>query len=587
MIGLIALATAAGHSRPQWLYIDSGKTWVARGLGRCSTGDQSPVGFGAAVDGTTISFSSMMPAKDRMWYRYPPVGYPLRLVNDGHTVGVTFPETYKGGIGLSSKATVHEMFQDANFFRVYKLQIHSPAEHLYNGERYPIEVQLIHQNPITQQTGVLSAMFAEGVNRSTLLDGIMEHGLPEHELDEVNFNTEAAPILASRGAGSIGIRLTELVSDWSGLHPEPGGMITYNGSLSEPPCETGVRWWVRNGAKSASLDQIRKLAALTKRLNGPNGNARELQQTNNRKAELMAMVDIESVEIGGEVAQPKGTVAATVVPCHNMDEFTEQEYDDSDAIKAAKGKFVTAKLEAASMRVWKSQAKSAMTMSQGMYDNAAGPVEKINLKWDVIAKQQELDLASAQEAAATAAEKTACDEAIPIVCADSTTEACTNAMAQLSGEAPATPPVTTTPGPTKSPIVDTRLGYNNKVQLPGAEAANPFSDSTAERTERIGGKFGMASGYRDLTSSLREHLVPGASVAQEVPPTTLAPEPEPESTNATNATSLAVADNATRLATRLSNAIAGGKPATAKPKKKPQHWSDYRPSRRVLLQRDN
>ena len=70
-------------------------------------------------------------------YRYPPVGYPLRLVNDGHTVGVTFPETYKGGIGLSSKATVHEMFQDANFFRVYKLQIHSPAEHLYNGERHP------------------------------------------------------------------------------------------------------------------------------------------------------------------------------------------------------------------------------------------------------------------------------------------------------------------------------------------------------------------------------------------------------------------------------------------------------------------
>ena len=33
----------------------------------------------------------------------------------------------------------------------------------------------------------------------------------------------------------------------------------------------------------------------------------------------------------------------------------------------------------------------------------ATQVEKINLKWDVIAKQQELDLASAQEAAATAA----------------------------------------------------------------------------------------------------------------------------------------------------------------------------------------
>ena len=51
-----------------------GKTWVARGLGRCSTGDQSPVGFGAAVDGTTISFSSMMPAKDRMWSARGPGG---------------------------------------------------------------------------------------------------------------------------------------------------------------------------------------------------------------------------------------------------------------------------------------------------------------------------------------------------------------------------------------------------------------------------------------------------------------------------------------------------------------------------------
>merc|ERR1719353_722080 len=154
------------------------------------------------------------------------------------------------------------------------------------------------------------------------------------------------------------------------------------------------------------------------------------------------------------------------------------------------------------MRVWKSQAQGKLMTSQGLYENAAGPVEKINLKWDVIAKQQEADLASARAAEATAAEKTACDEAIVIVCANSDTEACTNAMAQLAGF---TPNVTndTTPAPTKSPIIDTRLGYNYKVQLPGAEAANPFSDSTAERTERIGGKFGMASGYRDLTSSLR------------------------------------------------------------------------------------
>merc|ERR1719235_1462418 len=457
MIGLLALVSAASgglteKKAPQWLYIDSGASWVARGLGRCSAADQSPVGFGPSVDESTISFGMMAPSTDRIWYRYPPVGVPLRLLNDGHTVGVTFPETYKGGIGLSAKGTVSEMFQDANFFRVYKLQVHAPAEHLYNGIRYPIEVQLIHQNPITQQTGVLSTLFQEGVNRSALLDGLLEHGLPEHELDEVHINTEAAPILSSRGATSMGMRLTELLTMWDGLTPTPDGVISYNGSLTEPPCETPVRWWVRNSARSATLDQIRKFAEFTRRLDGPNGNARELQMVGDRKAELMSLVDIESEDIGGAVATPEGTVAAVVVPCNTMDEFTEQAYDDSEEIKAAKSAYVTAKLEASSMRVWKSQAQGKLMTSQGMYENAAGPVEKINLKWDVIAKQQEYDLASARAAEATAAEKTACDEAIPTVCANSTTDACTNAMSQLTGAVANTTSVAVNvTAPTKSP----------------------------------------------------------------------------------------------------------------------------------------
>merc|ERR1719261_1240917 len=107
-----------------------------------------------------------------------------------------------------------------------------------------------------------------------------------------------------------------------------------------------------------------------------------------------------------------------------MDEFTEQAYDDTEEIQKAKAKYVTYKLEASSMRVWKSQAQGKLMTSQGLYENAAGPVEKINLKWDVIAKQQEFDLASARAAASTAAEKAACDEAIPIVCANSNTDAC-------------------------------------------------------------------------------------------------------------------------------------------------------------------
>merc|ERR1719235_256009 len=457
MIGLLALVSAASgglteKKAPQWLYIDSGASWVARGLGRCSAADQSPVGFGPSVDDTTISFGMMTPSADRIWYRYPPVGVPLRLVNDGHTIGVTFPETYKGGIGVSSKTSVSEMFQDANFFRVYKLHIHAPAEHLYNGIRYPIEVQLIHQNPITQQTGVLSTLFQEGVNRSTLLDGLLENGLPEHELEEVHINKAAASNIFARGARPMGLRLTELLTMWDGITPTPDGVITYNGSLTEPPCETPVRWWVRNSARSASLDQIRKFAEFTKRLDGPNGNARQLQKVGDRKAELMSLVDIENADIGAAATAPTGTVAAVAVPCNTMKEFTEQAYDDTEEIQKAKAKYVTYKLEASSMRVWKSQAQGKLMTSQGLYENAAGPVEKINLKWDVIAKQQEFDLASARAAEATAAEKTACDEAIPIVCAESTTDACKNALNQLTGAVANTTSVAVNvTAPTKSP----------------------------------------------------------------------------------------------------------------------------------------
>jgi carbonic anhydrase len=465
-----------------------------------------------------------------LWYHYLPVGYPLRLVNDGHTVGVTFPDQYKAGLGVSDGVSATEMLQDNNFFRLYKLTIHSPAEHEIHGIRHPLEVQLMHQNPSTQQTGVFSVWFKEG-NSSTFLSQLMENGLPEHEMDETNMNTAGAPTLVDRPTRTAGLRLDLLMTAADGVTPSPQGVIAYEGSMTEPPCETKVQWWVRRVPRDASLKQIQELSNLIKRLDGPTGNARELQHADARGAELMDLIDAKYDEDTGAFKGEVGTtelhigaegvaVEAPAVPCYNMAGFDAQSAHDSAAVVDAKNKYVAAKLEATSMRVWKTTATANLATTEALYSGAAGPVEQINLKWDVIAKQQELALASSKADAASAAESAACTEALPVVCkaACADPESCqegemtSECQAALSNLNDAPPTNTTAPTEPPEGVVDTGLDYNPKVVLPGAEAGNPFNPSVAERSSRIGGKGGMPYAPRDLATSIRQPLVPGAPV---------------------------------------------------------------------------
>jgi len=59
--------------------------------------------------------SDLAATPDRLWYRYPPVGYVMRLVNDGHSLTVTFPDQYKGGLGVSSGTRAYDVAGRAAF----------------------------------------------------------------------------------------------------------------------------------------------------------------------------------------------------------------------------------------------------------------------------------------------------------------------------------------------------------------------------------------------------------------------------------------------------------------------------------------
>jgi len=533
MFGLLAvlLATAEARrfgARPQFVYVDQGASWVARGLGKCNGEQQSPLNFADATAATALGIAQMKPSTDRLWYKYPPVGYPLRLVNDGHTVGVTFPETYKGGLGVSGGANVNEMLQDANFYRLYKMTVHHPSEHKLHGQTFPLELQLIHQNPITEQTGIL-AVWVELGEPSPFFATLLEGGLPQRAFDEVNFNTRASPIHQARSADPIGLALASLMELPAGSDLQNQVMF-YNGSLTTPPCEENVKWWVRRAPVKASKEQIEQFAALVRDLDGPNGNARVLQQAKNRVGELLAIVDPASDEAlppPPEVVTDGVSAPGPEAICSQLKEFETESAFESKEVTEAKKKYALLEQQATSTKIWVANAKQALSQSQGLYDGSAGMVEKINMKWDVIAKQTELDTAISQMTTAVAAADAACDEALPIVCGqDDVSQQCKDALGTLNAADTETT-VTTTEAPTTGPpVVDPGLAYLPKVVLPKGAAGNPFSDRLAERVSRIGGK-GMPSGVRDLTDSLRQPLMPGAGIPMEAskPVVTTTPPP--------------------------------------------------------------
>jgi carbonic anhydrase len=555
-------------SRPQFVYVDQGASWVARGLGKCSGEQQSPLNFADATAATALGIAQMKPSTDRLWYKYPPVGYPLRLVNDGHTVGVTFPETYKGGLGVSGGANVNEMLQDANFYRLWKMTVHHPSEHRLHGKTFPLELQLIHQNPLTEQTGIL-AVWVELGEPSPFFATLLEGGLPQRSFEEVNFNTQASPIHQARSADAVGLALASLMELPAGSDLQ-NQVMAYNGSLTVPPCEENVKWWVRRAPVKASKEQIEQFVALITDLDGPMGNTRVLQQAKNRVGELMAIVDPASdadLPPPPEVVTDGVTAPGPEAICSQLKEFESESAFESAEVTEAKKKYALLEQQATSTKIWVANAKQALAQSQGLYDGSAGMVEKINMKWDVIGKQTELETAVSQMTAAVAAADAACDEALPIVCTqEDVSQQCKDALGTLNAAETASAVTTTTAPTTGPPVVDPGLAYLPKVVLPKGAAGNPFSDRVAERVSRIGGK-GMSSGVQDLANSLRQPLMPGAGIPMEAskPLTTPAPTTTETTVSEQNAVTNPPPATATALKTTVTeqNAVTNPPPATA------------------------
>lgn len=137
-----------------------------------------------------------------------------RVVDNGHTLQVN----------LDAGNTI---FIDGHRFDLVQLHVHTPSEHTIAGERYPLELHLVHKDA-DGKLAVIAVLYDQGES-SSVLDSIYRRW-PSKPNDE-------------KTLGKI---------DPAKLLPDNRGVFRYEGSLTTPPCTEGVVWNVMRRTRTDS-----------------------------------------------------------------------------------------------------------------------------------------------------------------------------------------------------------------------------------------------------------------------------------------------------------------------------------------------
>ena len=115
-------------------------------------------------------------------------------------------------------------------FELKQFHFHSPSEHAVNGNYFPMEVHLVHQNSDGDYV-VVGLLFQEGETNELI------NQLPSFRV--------------KRGEDPYDNPI-----DYNDLIVERKEYFLYNGSLTTPPCTEGVYWIVLKQPITASPEQI-------------------------------------------------------------------------------------------------------------------------------------------------------------------------------------------------------------------------------------------------------------------------------------------------------------------------------------------
>lgn len=229
-------AVAVAQTEPDWAY--QGRTgtlmWgkLSPAYRACAKGrEQSPVDLGKA---------RLDPALKPLVFQF--LTGPVTITNTGRAIAVTVaPGSYVVAGGVR--------------YDVVSFEFHHPSEHTFHGDFTDMEVDMLLHGA-GGQTAMLAIRLAEG-----------------QDFPNATLATLWAHLPMNPGQSE---KITGMVNP-GGLLPPDRGYWTYMGSLLEPPCTEGVRWFVMQQPVGVSRSQIDAFVSLYKM------NTRPIQDLHERK----------------------------------------------------------------------------------------------------------------------------------------------------------------------------------------------------------------------------------------------------------------------------------------------------------------
>jgi len=236
----------------QWLFVIcavAGLSNTAHGEAWGYTGPGGPENWGGLRPDYAACASGMMQSPiditDAVKAELAPIEFHYRLPgtpaaeNNGRTIRITIPEG-------------RFIVVDGKRYDLVRIKFHSPSENTIAGHAFAMSAHFIHHD-ISEETAIVAVMFEPGETNPAL--------------------NKIWKKLPARAGG----RAHFLTLDIAPLLPRDKSYYTFTGSLTEPPCSEGVRWFVLKNPVPIGKEQLDKFREIF------HGNVRPIQSVNGRE----------------------------------------------------------------------------------------------------------------------------------------------------------------------------------------------------------------------------------------------------------------------------------------------------------------
>lgn len=221
------------HAKPHWGYDGAvgADRWGALDpeWATCSKGKQQ----------SPIDISPHVSTASAIEFHYKPTAGAI--VDNGHT----------GQVNLTPGSSIEI---DGHSYDLVQFHTHTPSEHTIAGERFPLEVHLVHKDA-AGKLAVIGVLYDEGADSKAL-----------------------EPLWSRWPAKKDAEAKLKKPFDPATLLPTTRTVYRYTGSLTTPPCSEGVVWNVMRRPMSESKPHIQAIAGHYK-------NARTVQALFDRKVQ--------------------------------------------------------------------------------------------------------------------------------------------------------------------------------------------------------------------------------------------------------------------------------------------------------------